>query len=233
MAFGFGPLGPDSTGAGVGGVPAGVVADLPAGEDEGAGWGPDPPAGATPADALDASEERGLSYTNEVRAQKLNIIMKSSEKTTYTKSYHSPLPRAIGGTPFPAEDPPDFWWRSPAVGAPGGGGGVCGLGSDGGGGVARRRVVGGGGGICCSGEGRRASSGLPSSCWRCGGGGGALLCLSASAVFWRLGAGSPKKEPSPHWSLRALDPSAWLLRAGAAPYASSSLWVGAAPTLSL
>jgi hypothetical protein len=27
----------------------------------GTGWGPDPPAGAAPADVLDASEERGLS----------------------------------------------------------------------------------------------------------------------------------------------------------------------------
>jgi hypothetical protein len=150
------------------------------------------------------------------------------------KSYHSQPPRAIGGTSFPAEDPLDFWWRSPAASAPGGGGGVCGLGSDGGGGgVAGCRIIGGGGGICCYEEGRRTSSGLPSGCWRCGGGDGALLCLSASAVFWRLGAGSPTKEPSPRWSLRALDPSAWLLHAGATPCASSSLRVGAAPTLSL
>jgi hypothetical protein len=106
---------------------------------------------------------------------------------------------------------------SPAAGASGGGGGVCGLGSIGGGGVAGRRVDGGGGGVCCPGEGRRASSGLLSGCWRCGGGGEAPLCLSASAVFWRLGAGSPTREPSPCWSLRNLLPSAWLLRAGAAP----------------
>jgi hypothetical protein len=48
-----------------------------------------------------------------------------------------------------------------------------------------------------------------------------------------FGAGSPTKEPSPRWSLWALDPSAWLLRAGAAPCASSSLRDGAAPTFSL
>jgi hypothetical protein len=149
------------------------------------------------------------------------------------KSYHSQLPRAIGGTFFPAEDPSDLWWRSPAAGAVGGGGGVCGLGSGGGGGVAGRCDVGGGGGICCSGEGHHASSGLLSGCWRCGGGGGALHCLSTSAVFWRLGADSPTKEPLPRWSLWDLDPSAWLLRAGTSPYASSSLQVGAAPTSSL
>jgi hypothetical protein len=155
--------------------------------------------------------------------------MKSSEKATYSKSYHSQPPRAIRRTPFPAVDPPNFWWRSPAAGASGGGGGVCGLGSVGGGGVVGCHVVGGTGGICCSGEGHRASSGLPSGCWRCGGGGGALLCLSASAVFWRLGASSPMKEPSPRWSLRDLDPSAWLLHAGAAPCASSSSGSGRHP----
>jgi hypothetical protein len=115
--------------------------------------------------------------------QKANEKMKSSEKTTYTKSYHSQPPWATGATFLPAKDPPDLWWWSPAAGASSGGGGVCGLGSVGGGGIAGRRVVGGGGGICCSGEGRRASSGLPSDCWRCDGGGGALLCLSASTVF--------------------------------------------------
>jgi hypothetical protein len=115
--------------------------------------------------------------------KKTNGEMKSSEKTTYTKSYHSQPPRAIGGTFVPAEDPLDLWWGSLAAGASGGGGGVCSLGSIGSGGVTGRRVVGGGGGVCCSGEGRRASSGLLSGCWRCGGGGGALLCLSASAVF--------------------------------------------------
>jgi hypothetical protein len=128
-----------------------------------------------------------------------------------------PLPNTPGDwrVLFPAEDPLDLWWRSPAAGAVGGGGEVCGLGSGGGGGVAGRSDVGGGGGICCSGEGRRASSGLLSGSWCCGGGGGALLCLSA--IFWRLGAGSPTKEPTPRWSLRDLDPSAWLLHAGAAP----------------
>jgi hypothetical protein len=159
--------------------------------------------------------------------------MKSPEKSTYTKSYHSQPPRATGGTFFPAEDPPDLWWWSPAAGASGGGGWVCGLGSVVGGGVAGRRVVGGGGGVCCFGEGRRASSGLLSGCWRCDGGGGARLYLSTSAVFWRLGAGSPTKEPSRRWSLRDLDPSAWLLRAGAAPCVSSSFRAGAAPALSL
>jgi hypothetical protein len=133
--------------------------------------------------------------------------MKSSEKTTYTKSNHSQPPRATGGTFFPAEDPSDFWWWSPTIGTSGGEGGVCGLGSVGGGGVAGHPVVGGGGGICCSREGHRTSSGLPSDCWRCGGGGGALLCLFASAVFWCLGASSPTKEPSPRWSLWVLDPS--------------------------
>jgi hypothetical protein len=54
VASGSGPLGPVATGAGVGGVPAG--------EDEGTGWGPDPPAGAAPADVLDVSGGRGLSY---------------------------------------------------------------------------------------------------------------------------------------------------------------------------
>jgi hypothetical protein len=123
--------------------------------------------------------------------------MKSSKKTTYTKSNHFQLPRVTGGTFFPAEDPPDLWWGSLAAGASGGGGGVCGLGSVSGGVIARCRVVSGGGGICYSGEGRHASSSLPSGCWRCSGGGGDLLCLSASAVFWHLGAGSPTKEPSP------------------------------------
>jgi hypothetical protein len=159
--------------------------------------------------------------------------MKNSKETTYTKSYHSQPLRAIGGTFFPAEDPSDLWWRSPAAGAVGGRGGVCGLNSGGGGGVAGRCDVGGGGGIYCSEEGHRASSGLLSGYWHCGGGGGALLCLSTSAVFWRLGAGSPTKEPSPRWSLPNLDPSAWLLCAGAAPCASLSFRVGAAPTLSL
>jgi hypothetical protein len=118
--------------------------------------------------------------TDTVKAQKLRGVMKNSEKTTYEKSYHSHLPRAAGGTFFPA------------------GGGVCGLGSvGGGGGVDGRRLAVGGGEVCCLREGRRASSGLLSSCWCCGGGGGAPLCPSASAVFWRLGAGSATKEPSP------------------------------------
>jgi hypothetical protein len=86
--------------------------------------------------------------------------MKNSKKTTYAKSNHSHLPRAAGGTFFPAEDPPDLWRVSPATDASGGGGGVCGLGSDGGGGVAGRRVGGDGGGVCYLGGGRRASSGL-------------------------------------------------------------------------
>jgi hypothetical protein len=51
----------------------------------------------------------------------------------------------------------------------------------------------------------------------CGGGGAAPLCFSTPVVFWRLGAGSPTKEPSPRWSLRDLLPSAWLRRSGAAP----------------
>jgi hypothetical protein len=123
--------------------------------------------------------EGACHITDMLRAQKTNGVTRNSKEITYTKSYHSQLPRAFVGTLFPAEDPPDLWWRSPAAGASGGGGRVCGLGSVGGGGIAGRRVVGGSGGICCSGEGRRASS----SCWRCGGGGGALLCLSASAIF--------------------------------------------------
>jgi hypothetical protein len=67
-ASGSGPLGLAATGAGAGGAPAGVVADLPAGEDEGTGWGPDPPAGAMPAVVLDASEEWACHITNMVRA---------------------------------------------------------------------------------------------------------------------------------------------------------------------
>jgi hypothetical protein len=59
---GSGPLGLVATGAGAGGVPAGVVADSPAGEDEGTSWGPDPPARAALADVLDVSEKWGLSY---------------------------------------------------------------------------------------------------------------------------------------------------------------------------
>jgi hypothetical protein len=221
VASGSGPPGPDSTGAGAGEAPAGVVADFPAGED-GAGWGPDPPAGASPTDALDASEERGLAHTNGVRAQKLNGVKKISKKAAYMKSNHSQPPRAIGGISFPTEDSPVLWWGSPAAGAPGGGCGVCGLGSGGGGGVAGRCAVGGGGGISCG-------------CCCCGGGGGAqeLLGPSASTVFWRLGAGSTTKEPSPRWSLRDLDLSSWLLRAVAAPRASSPLRAGVAPTLCL
>jgi hypothetical protein len=140
-----------------------------------------------------------------------------------TRSQTTPnLPGRLGGTSFPIEDSPVFWWGSPAAGASGGGGGFCGLGSGGGGGITGRRVVGGGGGLPCG------------FCY-CGGGGGAqeLLCPSASAVFWRLGAGSPMKEPSPRWSLRDLDPSSWLLRTVAAPRASSSLRAGVVPTLCL
>jgi hypothetical protein len=143
--------------------------------------------------------------------------MKSSKKTTYAKSYHSHLPQAAGVTFLPVEDSPDLWRVSPTAGASGGGGGVCGLGSVGGGGVAGHRVGSGGGGVCCLGGGPRASPGLLSGCWRCSGGGGAPLRSSAPTVFWRLGAGSPTKEPSPRWSLRDLIPSAWLLCAGAAP----------------
>jgi hypothetical protein len=165
-----------------------------------------------------------------VKIQILRGIMKSSKKTTYVKSYHSHLPRAAGGTFLPVEDPPDLWRVSPTAGASGGGGGVCGLGTVGGGGVAGHRVGGGGGGVCCLRGGPRASPGLLSGCRRCGGG-GAPLRSSAPAVFWRLGAGSPTKEPSPRWSLRDLLPSAWLLCAGAAPWALSSLWAGAAPAL--
>jgi hypothetical protein len=146
--------------------------------------------------------------TDMVKAQKLIGRMKNSNKTTYAKSYHSHLPRAEGGTFFPAEDSLDLWRVSPATGASGGGGGVCGLGSDGGGGVAGRRVGGGGGGVCYHGGGRRGSSGLLSGCWRYGRGGGAPLCSSAPADFWCLGVGSPTKEPSPRWSLRDLLPSA-------------------------
>jgi hypothetical protein len=91
VATGSEPPSPDSTGAGAGGAPAGVVADFPAGED-GAGWGPDPPAGALPTGSLGASEKRGLAHTNGVRAQKLNGAKKSSEKATYTKSNHSQPP---------------------------------------------------------------------------------------------------------------------------------------------
>jgi hypothetical protein len=155
--------------------------------------------------------------TDMVKAQKLKGITKSSKKITYVKLNHSHLPRAAGGTFLPAEDPPDLWWVSPAAGASGGGGGVCGLSSVGGGGVAGHRVGGGGGGVCCLGRGPRASPGLLSGCWRCSGGGGAPLRSFAPAVFWRLGAGSPTKEPSPRWSLRDLLPSAWLLCAGPIP----------------
>jgi hypothetical protein len=56
------PLSPVVTGAGAGGAPAGIVADSPAGEDEGTGWGPVPPAGAALVDVLDASEGRGLPH---------------------------------------------------------------------------------------------------------------------------------------------------------------------------
>jgi hypothetical protein len=38
--------------------------------------------------------------TDMVRAQKLNGIMKNSKRSTYTKSYHSQLPRAVGGLPL-------------------------------------------------------------------------------------------------------------------------------------
>jgi hypothetical protein len=47
--------------------------------------------------------------TDMVKVQKLRGIMKNSEKTTYAKSYHSHLPRAAGGTFFPAEEPPNLW----------------------------------------------------------------------------------------------------------------------------
>jgi hypothetical protein len=64
-ASGSGPLGLDSSGAGRGGGPAGAVADFPAGEDE-AGWGPDPLAGESPADAVGMSGKRGLAHTTTV-----------------------------------------------------------------------------------------------------------------------------------------------------------------------
>jgi hypothetical protein len=152
-----------------------------------------------------------------VKDQKSRGIMKNPDNTTYGKSHHSHLPWAAGGTFFPVEDPLDLWYWSPTAGASGGRGGACNPCSLGGGGVAGRRVGGAGGGICCLGGGRRVSSGLLSGCCCCGGGGGAPLCSSAPAVLWRLGAGSPTKEPSPRWSLRDLLPSAWLLRAGTAP----------------
>jgi hypothetical protein len=156
--------------------------------------------------------------TNMVKDQKSRGIMKNPDKTTYGKSHHSHLPRAAGGTFFPVEDPSDLWCWSPAADASGGRGGACDLCSVGDDGcVAGCRVGGGGGGVCCLGGGRRVSSGLLSGCCCCGGGGGALLCSSAPTVFWRLGAGSPTREPSPRWSLRDLLPSAWQLRAGAAP----------------
>jgi hypothetical protein len=105
----------------------------------------------------------------------------------------------------------------------------------GGGGVTGRRSGGGGGGVCCLGGGRCASSSLLSVCQCCGGGGGAPLCSSAPAVFWRLGAGSPTKEPSPRWSLRHLLPSAWLLRAGTGqhPHCPSVGALAPAPSPSL
>jgi hypothetical protein len=155
--------------------------------------------------------------TNMDKDQKSRGIMKNPDKTTYGKLHHSHLPRAAGGTFFPFEDPSDLWCWSPAADASGGRGGACDLCSIGdGGGVAGHHVGGGGVGVCCLGGGRRVSSGLLSG-YCCGGGGGAPLCSSTPAVFWRLGAGSPTKEPSPHWSLQDLLHSAWLLRAGAAP----------------
>jgi hypothetical protein len=100
----------------------------------------------------------------------------------------------------------------------------------GGGGVAGRRPGGGGDGVCCLGGDRRASSGPLSVCRCCGGGGGAPLCSSAPAVLWRLGAGSPTKEPSPRWSLQDFDPSGWsFCRCSGAGAFSFPLPLGAGP----
>jgi hypothetical protein len=81
-----------------------------------------------------------------VKDQKPKKMVKNLDKTTYGKSYYSHLPRAAGGTFLPAEDPPDIWWVSLAIGVSGGGDGGCGLASGGGGGVAGCRSGGGGGG---------------------------------------------------------------------------------------
>jgi hypothetical protein len=92
VASGSEPPGLDPSGVGGDGALAGAVADFPAGED-GAGWGPDPSAGESPAGTADVSGKRGLAHTNVVRTQKLNGTKKSMRKLLTQSQATTNLPR--------------------------------------------------------------------------------------------------------------------------------------------
>jgi hypothetical protein len=88
VASGSGPPGLDPSGAGGDGALAGAVADSPA-EEDGANWGPGPPAGESPAGAVGTSGKRALAHINGVRTQKLNGTKKSFRRLL-TRSQATP-----------------------------------------------------------------------------------------------------------------------------------------------
>jgi hypothetical protein len=115
------PLGLAAPGADAGGDPVGVVADSPAGE-EGTGWGPDPPAGASPADTLGA----GLSYTNRVGTRKTKRESKKFQERPLTQNRTTPIylghlgrPLFLPRTPGPLVVVPGRWRFLSDPGLPG------------------------------------------------------------------------------------------------------------------
>jgi hypothetical protein len=90
MALGSGPPGRAPTDAGGDGGATGIVAGLPGEVDE-VGWGPDPPSGDSPEDAVVLAGQVVLVRINKVSIQKLNGTKKSMRRRHSREAVHQPF----------------------------------------------------------------------------------------------------------------------------------------------